>query len=339
MPVLGQDAGREAGREPVDDGHYRIAARHLERAPRAEVVLDVDHHQRRIFNPHGFSPPVLLRAPPRPRHRRRRPGSRDRANDRLRASRPAPGRPRSRPGRRCAPDSPPRPSPAGGGPARRAQACSISMRVPQKSFGWRNSTGLPCAPDAGLAVAEHPRAAGDEAVARRADVAHLVADVVRAAVRVAVEEAGDRRAVAEGLDELEPGVRELDEHGGHPRARRAGPARSPSAPQGVAIDGRRPREIRYRDRDVVEASDHVAPPAHATAGRWSGSGRRAPAPRERGAGAGAGVSPPCARAGNGAAPGASFPAIERNAGIARVRRGSRRPPARRRGRAGTNRSR
>src|SRR5216683_3400308 len=30
--------------------------------------------------------------------------------------------------------------------AHRAYACSSSTSVPQKSFGWRNSTGLPCAP-------------------------------------------------------------------------------------------------------------------------------------------------------------------------------------------------
>ena len=57
MPVLGQDAGGEAGRDRVDHRHHRIAVRHFERAPRAEIVLDVDDHQRGVFKRHGRCPP------------------------------------------------------------------------------------------------------------------------------------------------------------------------------------------------------------------------------------------------------------------------------------------
>jgi hypothetical protein len=47
--------------------------------------------------------------------------------------------------------------------------------------------------DLGLAVAEHARAVGLEPVAHRDDVVDLVADVVDAAVGIAVEEFRDRR--------------------------------------------------------------------------------------------------------------------------------------------------
>ena len=55
--------------------------------------------------------------------------------------------------------------------------------------------GLAVGADLGLAVAEHPRALRLEPVARRDDVVDLVADMVDAAVGVALEELGDRRSL------------------------------------------------------------------------------------------------------------------------------------------------
>ena len=46
--------------------------------------------------------------------------------------------------------------------------------------------------DPGLAVAEHPRTLPDQGVARRDDVGHVIANVVNAAVGVALEKFGDR---------------------------------------------------------------------------------------------------------------------------------------------------
>src|SRR3954466_16165047 len=103
-------------------------------------------------------------------------------------------------------------------------ACSSSTSVPQKSFGCRKSTGLPCAPIFGSppprtrapAATSRPQAARVAATSYPTgggggDVVDLVADVVDAALRAALEEARDRRALAEGLEELDLGVRQRDE--------------------------------------------------------------------------------------------------------------------------------
>ena len=52
--------------------------------------------------------------------------------------------------------------------------------------------------DLRAAVAEHARALRREPVARRKDVVDLVAEVVDAAIRVALEKFGDRRILANG---------------------------------------------------------------------------------------------------------------------------------------------
>src|SRR5262249_654433 len=65
-----------------------------------------------------------------------------------------------------------------------------------------------------LAVAEYARALPSEAVARRDDVVDLVADVVDAALGVALQELGDRGILAEGLEQLDLGIRQRDEDRG-----------------------------------------------------------------------------------------------------------------------------
>src|SRR5262245_14122767 len=61
------------------------------------------------------------------------------------------------------------------------------------------------------AVAEHPGALSLEPVACRQDVVDLVAQMVDAAVRIALEEFRDRRFRSERLEQLDLGVRQRDE--------------------------------------------------------------------------------------------------------------------------------
>ena len=56
--------------------------------------------------------------------------------------------------------------------------------------------------DPGLTVAEDPRALLDQGVARRDDIGHVIANVVNAAVGVALKEFGDRRGLAERLAKM-----------------------------------------------------------------------------------------------------------------------------------------
>src|SRR5262249_1308132 len=66
MPVLGQDHVAETPRQPVDDRHHLVAARHGERAARTEVVLDVDNDENVAFPGgdalgHGAAPSTVAR--------------------------------------------------------------------------------------------------------------------------------------------------------------------------------------------------------------------------------------------------------------------------------------
>ena len=65
---------------------------------------------------------------------------------------------------------------------------------------------LAMGPDLGLAIAQHPRPARLQPVARRQDVLDLVADMVDAAGRVAGEEGGDGRVGAQRLQQLDLGI-------------------------------------------------------------------------------------------------------------------------------------
>ena len=92
---------------------------------------------------------------------------------------------------------------------------------------------------------------------------------------------GDRRGVAERVQQLDLGVGQVDEDHGDAVLwlvlRRAD-----GGAEGVAVLRRRCGEVRHRDRDVVEAADHREPPATAPiprparprrqGGRW-GAGR------------------------------------------------------------------
>ncbi|MEY9691729.1 hypothetical protein ABH976_002875 [Bradyrhizobium ottawaense] len=143
----------------------------------------------------------------------------------------------------------------------RPYACSISTSAPEKSFGCRNSTGLPWAPIFGTpsVVAEHPRALLHQRVARGDDVDDLVADMVDAAVGIALEEFCDRRGLAERLDEFDLGVGERREHGGHAVLWQRDSLRNLGAERG-AIDPGGLDGVLGRDRDMVEPAQHVSSP-------------------------------------------------------------------------------
>src|ERR1700722_13881599 len=78
-------------------------------------------------------------------------------------------------------------------------------------LGVQEQHWLVVRPDPGLAVAENARALRLEPVARLEDVVDLVAHMMHAAARVALEEGRNGRCRAERLEQLDLGVRQLDE--------------------------------------------------------------------------------------------------------------------------------
>ena len=80
-------------------------------------------------------------------------------------------------------------------------SCSCLLDLDQGAaeiLGVQEQHRLAVGADLRLAVAEHARALGLEPVARRDDVVDLVADVVNAAVGIALEKFRDRRASPSG---------------------------------------------------------------------------------------------------------------------------------------------
>src|SRR6266540_203559 len=65
-----------------------------------------------------------------------------------------------------------------------------------------------------LAIAEHTRASRLEPIARRLDVIDLIADMMHAAVGVAFQKSGDRRAVAKRCEQFDFSIRQRDEDRG-----------------------------------------------------------------------------------------------------------------------------
>ena len=138
------------------------------------------------------------------------------------------------------------------------QTCSISISVPAKSFGCKNSTGLPWAPILRVPIAEYARALGFELVAGGDDVLDLVAEMVHAAVRIALEKLGDRRVRAKRMQEFDFRIGQFDEDDRHAMVGlrlRSGDARA----ERFAIDARRFFEVGDGDGDVVELADHRLP--------------------------------------------------------------------------------
>ena len=68
--------------------------------------------------------------------------------------------------------------------------------------------------EGGLTAAQHPRAPGDQGLARGANIGHLVTDMMDTAGWVALEKPSDRRALSQGMQQFDLGVGKFDEHGG-----------------------------------------------------------------------------------------------------------------------------
>src|SRR5204863_1005366 len=60
-------------------------------------------------------------------------------------------------------------------------------------LGVQEQHRLAVSADLGLAVSQHARAALTQTIARRSDIAHLITDVMDAALRIAREEVGNWR--------------------------------------------------------------------------------------------------------------------------------------------------
>ena len=133
--------------------------------------------------------------------------------------------------------------------AARPYTSSSSTNVPCRSFGCRNSTGLPWAPVFG----------SPEPVTRGAEVRNLEAEVVHPARRVAREEGRDRRGRAERRHEFDLAVRHIHEHHRDAVLRQVPRGRDRGA-EPLGIGPRRGGEVRHHDGDVVEPPDHAAPP-------------------------------------------------------------------------------
>src|SRR3954462_12230461 len=118
-------------------------------------------------------------------------------------------------------------------------------------FRMQEEHRLAMRPDLRLAAAENAPPRRDEPVAGGANVVDLVADVVDAALRAALEEARDRRALAEGLEELDLGIRKRDEDHGD-AVLGLGQRRREARAEHVAIDAARGLKIAHRDGDMVE---------------------------------------------------------------------------------------
>src|SRR5580698_452872 len=106
-----------------------------------------------------------------------------------------------------------------------------------------------------VSVPEHAPAGSFELVAGGDDILNLIAEVMYAAVRIAIEKLGDRRVRAQRMQEFDFRIGQFDEDDRHPmiglwlRGRDAGAQR-------FAINQRRLLEIRDGDGDMVELAHH-----------------------------------------------------------------------------------
>src|SRR6476619_4241923 len=110
--------------------------------------------------------------------------------------------------------------------------------------------------DLRIAVAKHARALRFQPVARGENVIDLIADVMDAAVRIALEEFRDRGVLAERLEQLDLGVRQRDEHRVHTVIRlrhHGGDIRA----ERIAVKLGSLGNIADRNGDVVETADHL----------------------------------------------------------------------------------
>src|SRR4029453_10206084 len=122
-------------------------------------------------------------------------------------------------------------------------------------LGMQEQHRLVMGPDLRLAVAQHARPPGLQAVGCRVDVIDLVADMVDAAARVPLQESLDRRGIAQRLQQLDLGVWKFDEHD-RDAVRRLRDWRGNLRTESAAVSGGGGRQVRYRNGYVVKSPDH-----------------------------------------------------------------------------------
>src|SRR5215470_9659042 len=128
-----------------------------------------------------------------------------------------------------------------------------------KILGMEEQHRLAMRADLRLAVTEHARAFLDELVTRGEDVDHLVADMMDAAVGVALDEFCNRRGLAQRLDELDLGVGQRHEHGDHAVLGQRHGFRNRGAER-AAIDLCGLLRVLDRDRHMIEPAQHGSLP-------------------------------------------------------------------------------
>ena len=111
-------------------------------------------------------------------------------------------------------------------------------------------------PDFWLAIAQHPRSAGLQAIARGQNVIDLIADMVNAAGGIALKEGGDGRRLAERVEQLDLRIRKCDENRGDAVLRHLHGVGDFGA-KCLAIQARRRRKVRHRNRHMVQPSNHA----------------------------------------------------------------------------------
>src|SRR5262249_25398221 len=121
-------------------------------------------------------------------------------------------------------------------------------------LGMQEQYRLAVGTELGLAIAEHARTEAQKRGARRFDVRHLIAEVMDAAEPVALQEAGDRRTLAERLQQLDLGVGKGDEHDGDAMLGLRQRRRDLGAERAVAGGGL--GQPRHGDGNVIETSYH-----------------------------------------------------------------------------------
>src|SRR5690349_18521791 len=113
--------------------------------------------------------------------------------------------------------------------------------------------------DLRLAVAKHARAFLDQLVTRGEDVDHLVADMMNAAVGIALDELRNGRSLAQRLDELDLGIGQRHEHGDHAVLGQRHGVRNRGA-ECAAIDLCRLLRVLDRDRHMIKPAQHGSLP-------------------------------------------------------------------------------
>src|SRR6516165_136875 len=126
---------------------------------------------------------------------------------------------------------------------------------PGKILRMQKQDRLAMRADLGLAISEHPSPFLDQGIAGGDDVGDLVADMVDAAVGIALQEFCDRRLVAQRLDELDLGVGQRHEDGDNAMLGQRYGLRDLGT-EGCAVDSGRLLGVLHSNRDMIEPTQH-----------------------------------------------------------------------------------